>query len=219
MCGKINKKAFTLAETLMTLMIIGVIAAMTIPALKKSAAAEENIAKLKKQYSTLSQAVMMSENINGPIDFWNFGLDNKTFFDRYLGDYLSVVKSCDSDVDCWGGGVFYPNGTIAFELAEMHKVVLADGTRLGLYLQPTANHGHMFVDLNGAKLPNVVGVDVYFLTIAKKSGADAVNFIDEGGISMYGLGSDAKADCAARGYTCGAMIIMNGWKIPKDYPL
>ena len=42
------KKAFTMAEVLITLIIIGTIAAVTIPGLKKHASLEENVASLKK---------------------------------------------------------------------------------------------------------------------------------------------------------------------------
>ncbi len=56
--NKIKKTAFTLAEVLVTLMIIGVIAAMTVPTLKKSADMEEYVTGCKKltlRYLTLQK--------------------------------------------------------------------------------------------------------------------------------------------------------------------
>lgn len=49
----VMKKAFTLAEVLVTLMIIGVIAAMTIPGLRKNAEMRELAAGCKKAYASL----------------------------------------------------------------------------------------------------------------------------------------------------------------------
>ena len=49
-------KGFTLAEVLITLVIIGVIASMTIPTLMNNTNKQEYVSRLKKTYSTLAQA-------------------------------------------------------------------------------------------------------------------------------------------------------------------
>lgn len=54
-----KQKAFTLAETLITLSIIGVIAAMTVPTLMANINNQQHITALKKAYSNLSNAVKM----------------------------------------------------------------------------------------------------------------------------------------------------------------
>ena len=59
------KKAFTLAEVLITLGIIGIVAAMTLPALIQKNSEKEIIAKLKKFNSTMDQAFMLAKNENG----------------------------------------------------------------------------------------------------------------------------------------------------------
>ncbi|MBQ8458562.1 type II secretion system protein, partial [bacterium] len=56
-----NKKAFTLAEVLITLGVIGVVAAMTIPTLMTNIRAAQYRNKFKKTVSTLSQAVRMAQ--------------------------------------------------------------------------------------------------------------------------------------------------------------
>ena len=47
-------RGFTLAEVLITLVIIGVIASMTIPTLMNKTNKQEYVSRLKKAYSTLS---------------------------------------------------------------------------------------------------------------------------------------------------------------------
>ena len=61
-----NKKSgFTLAEVLVTLMIIGVIAAMTIPSLMQNTAQQEYKAGFKKAVSMLNQAVTLNYALDG----------------------------------------------------------------------------------------------------------------------------------------------------------
>lgn len=61
-----NKKSgFTLAEVLVTLMIIGVIASMTIPSLMQSTAKQEFKTAYKKAISSLSQALTLNYALDG----------------------------------------------------------------------------------------------------------------------------------------------------------
>ena len=64
---------FTLAEVLITLAIIGVVAALTMPALIQKHQEQVTVTKLKKFYSTFSQAYLMAVNDNGTFDTWGLG--------------------------------------------------------------------------------------------------------------------------------------------------
>ncbi|MFA6990063.1 MAG: type II secretion system protein [Candidatus Gastranaerophilaceae bacterium] len=75
-----DRPAFTLAEVLLTLTIIGIIAAMTIPGLMNSTNKMENVVALKKAYSTLMQTTLMITADNG-------------------GDITSVLSGLTSDAD------------------------------------------------------------------------------------------------------------------------
>ena len=63
--------AFTLAEVLITIGIIGVVAAMTMPALVNQTNRKQDAAKIKKFYSTMSQAVLLAENEYGSAEDWS----------------------------------------------------------------------------------------------------------------------------------------------------
>ena len=67
-------KAFTLAEVLITLGIIGIVAAMTLPALVGKYQKKVTVERLKKVYTVLSQAVLMSVKDHEAIEYWNFEL-------------------------------------------------------------------------------------------------------------------------------------------------
>lgn len=60
-----SKKAFMLAEVLITLGIIGVVAAMTLPAMIQKQQKKEVIVSLQKMYSTLMQAAESYQAANG----------------------------------------------------------------------------------------------------------------------------------------------------------
>lgn len=60
-----KKRAFTLSEVLITLGIIGLIAALTIPNLMGAYRKRVVETRLKKFYSAINQAIMLSENENG----------------------------------------------------------------------------------------------------------------------------------------------------------
>lgn len=63
-----RKIAFTLAEVLITLGIIGVVAAMTLPSLITNYQEKQRVSQLKKVYSALSQAFVSALQENGTVD-------------------------------------------------------------------------------------------------------------------------------------------------------
>ena len=67
----VNKAfAFTLAETLIVMGIIGVVAALTIPNLNSSTGDREKVAKVKKIYSNLNDAIGRAQAVYGPVEEW-----------------------------------------------------------------------------------------------------------------------------------------------------
>jgi len=65
-----KRAAFTLAEVLITLAIIGVVAAMTIPTLVQSYKKQVIETKLTRFYTTMNQAIRLSEAHNGSVTTW-----------------------------------------------------------------------------------------------------------------------------------------------------
>ena len=63
------KKAFTLSEVLITLGIIGMVAALTMPAVIANYQKQETVSRLQKVYSVLSQAVKRAELSEGELFF------------------------------------------------------------------------------------------------------------------------------------------------------
>ena len=203
-----RKAAFTLAEVLITLGIIGVVAALTMPALISNHRKSVVENKLKKFYSSMSQAVIMSEAAIGasPNEWDTFssaynGAEMEAWFNKYLKNYLQVLEA----------------------------------TRKGSYVYVALSDGTGFVIFNHFKTVN--GIHVYFCTDYKKcsdkpDGKNVFTFMFyKNGFSTYGQGSSLtreqllspSLDCACATnqsypHYCSNLIQREGWKIPDDYP-
>ena len=100
-----NKNGFTLAEVLITLAIIGVVAALTIPSLVAQYQKRETVTKLKDFYSIMSQAFIRAKIDHGEWDTWRSNYcysgtaDRNTaaqcqlkWLETYLFPYIKNVK-------------------------------------------------------------------------------------------------------------------------------
>lgn len=111
------KNAFTLAEVLITLGIIGVVAAITMPTLISNHKKRVVETKLQKAYSMIAQAMKFSENEHGDSDMWDFTiLDGappranheilNTIDNEYFSKYLKNCNTENSNAIIYGSGIF-----------------------------------------------------------------------------------------------------------------
>ena len=188
-------KAFTLAEVLVTLAIIGVVAALTIPTLIQSYDERQAVSKVKKYTSVLNSAVKMyavENNCIGNLAACGAFVTPTSTGTGYqmvwnaLKPYLNVVKDCNNDTSqgCWAPGVTYKliNGKDheAIDDRTYGKGILADGVSIYVtdgggncsHDRSIKNEGPLFhacggivIDINGHKSPNKYGRDVFFWLI------------------------------------------------------
>ena len=81
------KRGFTLAEVLITLAIIGVVAAISIPSVISNSQQQEFKTGLRKAVSVLNSAITMNMAIDGETPY-----DNVDLY-RYLMKHMNVIKS------------------------------------------------------------------------------------------------------------------------------
>lgn len=216
------KKGFTLAEVLITLVIIGVIAAMTIPTLINKTNEQETVTAVKKAYSVLGQAYQKVIAENGEIIPSTLGADSaeatKTLGEMF-SKQLSTSKICgmSTNEDCFAIGQYkYINGAnfSDYNLSTIHfKMRLNDGMSVAFHvwrpsylnLGNTESLSHAFsavdVDINGDKGPNTYGKDMFGFHITKY------------GVLPYGTPNDTAytlSDCKTLGHGCAAWVIKNG---------
>ena len=116
-------KAFTLAEVLITLGIIGIVAAMTMPSLVGKYRQKTVETRLEKFYSIANQAIKLSELKNGPKEYWSFctggapaddspTIDCETWYNTYLKDYLKTVRVEHFDDMYHNTAAYFADGSI-----------------------------------------------------------------------------------------------------------
>ncbi len=217
-----NKRAFTLAEVLITLTVIGVVAALSIPTLISSSNSTADVTKLKKVYSTLSNAVKLYEAENG--SFTNLSAQINAAGDvealEGLSPYLNIIKDCKSSKGCWYEssvrhlfGDDYAADVEAFWDNNYAKAILADGTMMKFDLKSSACTGvegtfnkicgEIKVDINGSKGPNQIGRDIFIFWLTRS------------GIYPNGMDGDTR-DCVnldgtlTYGWGCAAKVLAEG---------
>jgi len=223
--AQIIRRAFTLAEVLITLGIIGVVAAITIPTLIQNSQKQETVTRLQKAYSTITQAYKNAEITMGSGANWGEPttegdiIASATWWNTYFLPYsnLSIIKTCTGsisiDSECWASDSIFLDGASFGLTAALLYIILKDGTTL--YLNRTYN-ALIYVDINGLKKPNVVGKDIFFMTLWYKAGY--LGFSGQGSSRTSLLGNCSRSSGPGRGSYCGAIIQIDGWQIKDDYP-
>ena len=179
----LGRFGFTLAEVLITLGIIGIVAAMTLPTLVQSHKEKQTVAQLKKFYSVMSNAMLLAYNQYGPLENWGIasiegneaanaaGNDFKNKFVNNLKPYLKIIRFCEfgnSACEKYEYSVKSLDGTAHIVTATkfMPHVVLADGTTINhLWFSAVYKYGEIYTDLNGIKPPNTLGIDIFVFGI------------------------------------------------------
>ena len=183
-----KKIAFTMAEVLITLGIIGIVAAMTLPTVINNAQDKQFRTMFKKQFSIISQAfqmVYMDDGEEIKFDEWR----DMVFYVCKIGTKLKAEYSglkCDEITDNqfenhrdtrikWHDDKKWYN-------AQKLPMQLNVGYRYMTFYRPDgawinfACARYIFVDVNGAKKPNTVGRDIFYFLIPH--GATSPNFFD-----------------------------------------
>lgn len=230
------KKAFTLSEVLITLGIIGMVAALTMPTVIADYQKQETVTKLKKFYSVMNQTLTRAEGDYGPVEYWDFGKNTETikFFNTYIAPYVQITKiykigdfPADITYKCLDGKECNSYGV----LTANPKFVLSDGTMIISvdYIEEAETRTpamNIIVDINGFKLPNKYGRDIFAFTIQQDKkfvpagiGITNAETVRPGYDRDYILKGNIRG-CSKNyhGFWCAALIMMDGWQISKDYP-
>ena len=166
---KIFKKAFafTLAETLIVMGIIGVVAALTIPNLNSSTADKEKVAKVKKIYSNLNDALGRAQSVYGPVNEWFVNDTTETAqvtrFGERVTEFMKVSKNCGVATNQGRfsiKNVRFIDGQDAGGSVDtrpsLYKIILADGTAVAM------KNTSFQVDIDGPnKGQNQLGTDIF----------------------------------------------------------
>ncbi len=205
----LKRQAFTLAEVLITLGIIGVVAALTLPALINNYEKSVVETRMQKFYTNINAALKLSIVENGDMVDWTFPQDyydadgSEQFFNTYLKNNLQYLKTVPRVTTSW------PTNGIEVDLNDGSAFVLSD-TWITYY--PNANK----------KLRS--GVDSFIFIINKNGNSVVPHGYDlKLNESTIKLVEDVSYSCNGKSRkafnrSCAAYIMQNGWKIPEYYP-
>lgn len=203
-----------MAETLITLGIIGIVAAITIPALIQNNYEKQTVAKLIQFQSIMSQAMKMAQEEYGDVEGW--GIDaytgaSATKAANNLKPYLKLAIDCG--VDDSAGKCMYPymyklkNGKNYLNPAtdaHSYKLSLLSGVGFSISTYPDGKTPIVLgVDVNGKRLPNMSGVDHFLFRYEngsfRPSGAPD---------STYPYETNCKSKNST-GWGCAYWVVMN----------
>lgn len=202
-----KKKGMTLTEIMIAVAVIGIIAVIAIPILSERYRIGEIESRLKKGFSTLNQAAMNAQAVGEDWGLWSKAdggkpnwqnLDDEYyFFNNYLKPYVSRLKVEG-----------YWNSYVTAYLADGSRLWIGKGGCLDLH-----------VDINGDKGPDEYGVDIHIFNYCPESNTT----METGKLIPYApknitTREQALELCKSDRMKCAKLIMMEGWKIPKDYP-
>ena len=164
-----KRHGFTLAEVLITLTIIGVVATLTLPALMTNTAEQQAKTSLKKGINTLIEAAHMSQAIDG-FDYASLTDDSSDKSEDKQSLYALLSKRTAVDYGKSGSGKIPTYQGSATSNSDNYAVFFRDGSAL-LFNETTAKSDGdaltvmednlvygipVIYDTNGAKGPNIV---------------------------------------------------------------
>lgn len=225
-------KSFTVAEILITLCILGIAVAMTLPALIQSNNNKVVEARLKKFYSAINQAILMAENDYGDKKYWYRNVANtsqkdengnfvegsnefKNWFNTYLAPYLNIIETETLD-----------NGTYIVYFSDGGALQASSSTTRDWWFYPgkpkkcIKKYNHM----------SRIGVCMFLFNFYPLEDGNEWQYHYNKGMEPYKYEWGGNIEelynkntwgCNKTGkrYYCTAVIQMNNWSIPKNYPL
>lgn len=214
----LRRVGFTLAEVLIVLVIIGVVASITIPSLVQSFQKQAYVAALQKEYSVLSQAFNLLQNEYGgnitSVITGETSPDAANLLNE-MAKYLKVQKNCGNSKGCWYDLPLYElDGTIVHSNLDSSwngsfgKAILTDGTMVAVDIfSPSCSDtsgtsslkicGDIEIDINGAKGPNTWGRDFFWFWITST------------GIYPFGSDNDGYI-CSSHSAGCAGKVLQEG---------
>lgn len=228
-----NTKAFTLAEVLITLGVIGIIAAMTIPTLIQSYRNHVVETRLKKVYSVMNQAIQRAEADFGAKELWEY--ERADFFETYILPYIKFLKADTQKIGNTkyrkiyftdGSLLLNKNTTLKTDSDGNETETVEAAQQADYFFYPSANNFNeeRFADRSDSAIaffyfrfaPTISSTDYYHYGQGFQPYAIGLHQTLDN-LTINNTNHACNADSKYRGF-CAFFIMQNGWKIPKDYP-
>ncbi len=227
--GPSRKFAFTLAEVLITLGIIGIVAALVMPGFISQHNKNVTITKLKEAYSIFSQTIDAAVSHEGEIAAWDTTLSNQEFVQKYISPYLKTEKCSNYYIAPLLPGLEHNlYSPWDYRNNNLQTYCINNGMTF-TYTNKFADIDGVYisVDLNGKAGPNRAGADVFTFE-ADKTKNRLIAYHEGYSRSNLTTPGKTRGSCNTEhtnwyihsyGANCAALIILDGWKINDEYPI
>ena len=208
---------FTLAEILITLTIIGVVAALTVPIIINNYKKLVTVNRLKSSYTIFAQAIQQSENDNGSYKTWDISRPS-IIAEKYINPYLKGISKASA----------YNVKALHFDTSHLYWSTqvpiynMSNGItyQINKGIGTTANYISVLIDINGKRRPNRMGKDVFIYMIRDRGLSGLCGITRTSNLDNY-YSACSKVNKGTNSYSggcCGGLIMLDGWKINDDYP-
>ena len=217
----LRSAAFTLAEVLVTLGIIGVVSAMTVPTLMQNYQRQSYVTQLHKTYNEFSQAILRFQTDRNAVNLTEAGLTSQEVCNNLMTSYFKTTQTCENSLTpCFADSYkTLQGGTIDFNINTSY--VLASGASVRFMYAQVGNGinkiANITVDVNGKKGPNILGRDLFWMALYNDGVIDDYDYKSPAPLSES-LRNDAydtycQGSGVVPGYGCFGRILNNNWEM------
>ncbi len=173
-------KAYTLAEVLIVVAIIGVVAMLTVPKVMKNYRNKIYATRIRKVYAMLADAVQSAMTEERATNFYETkaghanscsdsdSTDCTDGAGYFLNTYFATVKvNCKTagSTSCFAHGYTTLGGNAVADFTSEYCAQLKTGEAICLEYNSTDKKTYVYVDINSKDIPNVAGRDLFYMMI------------------------------------------------------
>lgn len=236
-----KKCGFTLAETLLALAIVGVVAAMTIPMLVNSHQKQVCAASLSAAVSDMENALsamIMSEGVDVLTETAFYNAESVSDSSEALQNHFELQKSTETPSSFYnsitvkdlngsktdlitGNTYFSKKGVLYIFKVNSDNSGMSDAEALASGTNLSKKVYDLVIDVNGSKKPNIVGRDIFGFAIGEDGhlfpygGKDYAKYSGTGTWNESGGDYSCMDGATVSGWGCTARLIEHVYKM--DY--
>ena len=155
-----KQNAFTMAEILITLGIIGVVAVLTMPTMIQNTQKKTYTTQLRKVNSEFQQATLNYINSKNALNLREAGVVDNSSLNKMIKSNMKTAMECASASDCFAPSYKNINGEAANpDFRDYSAYLLPSGAAISGAFNNTS--GVLTIDVNGKKGPNTIGRDLF----------------------------------------------------------
>ncbi len=219
------RAAFTLAEVLITLGIIGIVAAMTLPVLLAKYQLQVKTTRLKKFYTTFAQATLLAQNEYASIggeEILTAAADPDQMYDYLVKYYKPYFNFAELKKTAVGVLAKFPDGS-AFITAKSSALTAGTGY-VHIIFCPESKYCESDDIINNVRLDNLPdGINRFMFYFNDTSIVPMyTRGVDEDGNQGADIKKPSRDEairaCKVFARDCTYLLYMDNWEFKDDYP-